>query len=71
MEECSTAFFHIDSSARSVVGSQPVGIDPSTGVTDQISYISDIYITIHNSKITVMKIQYNENNFMVGGVTTT
>lgn len=51
--------------------SQPVGHDPSEGVSigpfigasHQIFCISDMCIIIHNSKITVMK--WQQNNFMV------
>lgn len=39
------------------------GLKPSSGVTQQISCISSIYLMIlNNSKLTAMK----ENNFMVG-----
>lgn len=45
------------SSSSQPVGGNPFGEvkQPFDGVAYQTSYVSDIYITIHNSQITVMK----------------
>jgi hypothetical protein len=48
--------FYYSASKYYDIGSQPLGQDPFTRVTYQVSCLSDIYSVVHNSsKITVMK----------------
>ena len=57
------------SKGSQLVSHDPFGANHSDGVAYQISCVSGIYVTIHNSsKITVMK--YQENNFKVEVTTT-